>query len=189
MRQRHCNNCKVKDATLRAIRGGRVENIPCSVIPNLTETAWTFAKSCLWNTRQFSSKECGIAKQHINHFLRTYRNPHKGFSVFCQRIQLAHLYYLDISCGVILTLPSVWLNREQGDGFPITKVFFDDVQRLRESLPAHKRTLKALAEAVLEYSECPSARNYQYWTDYFKVNEPGYLDLFQLFVVNFLYTK
>lgn len=92
--------------------------------------------------------------------------------------------------GELQILPSAWLNRKHEKGFAITKGLYQDMRKIRESLPAYEIEVKALAEAVLEFSESPTSQNFRYWKSYFiERSKPELLNLFQLFVSNFLYSK
>ena len=184
-RQRSCN-----ESELRVIRGLFPDGTPQPALVEVVNTAWIFAQSALWNCQQFSSKECEEAKAHIAGLLLRFRNPRKGFSVFCQRILLARLF-LEVHDGPQLpTLPSAFLDSEHEHGFAFTKDLYKDIRSIRERLPGYEREMRALAEAVLEFSENPSRKNFQYWKYYFiDRDKPELLNLFQLFVVNFLYSK
>lgn len=189
MRQQPIQHNAGRGTEFKVIRGSLAESTSLPVSAVLVQTAWTFAKTALWNCQQFSSKECEQAKVHIARYLCLFRNPRKGFMAFCQRIIIAR-QFLEAETTPLQTLPSSWLDRKQPSGFSLTKGLYKDLRLIRERLPAYERELKALAEAVLDFSESPSVRNYRYWTNYFiDRNKPELLNLFQLFGANFLYSK
>lgn len=176
---------KTYRAALRSIKGFKKD---ASGLTTLVNTAWLFASACLWNTTQFSTKEIDAAKEKIKEYLRLSKDSRKAFLAFCQRIVLAqalvggHTYQR-------LALPSVWLDRRNKTGFGLTKPGYDEIKKIRESLPQYLRELKALAEAVLEFSEEPTGKNYQYWKSYFADRQvPGAMEAFQVFVANFLFS-
>lgn len=173
----------------KVIRGLMAENEPNSNLDGLTDTAWTFVHSALWNCTQFTTKEINAAKGKIAEYLRLSKQPRKAFLSFCQRVLLAR-YYLNITDGRFLPLPSAWLDRSNEKGFASTKGVYDEVRAIRESLPGYKAEIKALAEAVLEFSEEPTEQNFLYWRNYFTERQtPGLLNLFQVHVVNSLFSK
>ena len=190
MRQQQFRQSTCNETEFRVIRGFLADHSPQPVMVDLVNTAWTFAQSALWNCQQFSSKECEDAKAHVSHFLQLFRNQRKGFLVFCQRILLAR-QFLEIGSGPQLyTLPSTFLDRKHELGFAFTKALFKEVRVIRGRLPGFERELRALAEAVLEFSEAPCRKNFRYWKYYFiDRDKPELLNLFQLFVTNFLYSK
>jgi hypothetical protein len=155
----------------------------------LVNTAWNFAYSSLWNCTQFSQKEIETAKEKIFEFFILSKNPAKVFSIFCQRVLLAR-YYLSKHAGRSVPLPSVWLDRNNEYGFAGTKAWYDEIRSIRESLPNYKNDLKAMAEAVLEFSEEPTIQNYRYWRTYFIDKQtPGLLNLFQITAAQQLYNN
>ncbi|MFT3843695.1 MAG: hypothetical protein QM725_01480 [Lacibacter sp.] len=148
----------------------------------MTNTAWNFANSSLWNCTQFSLKEIEAAKEKIAEFLSLSKDPSKAFSIFCQRVLLAR-YYVN-KHNRAMPLPTVWLDRSNEYGFAGTKAWYDEIKTIRESLPNYKQELKAMAEAVMEFSEEPTVQNYQYWRKYFIDKQtPGLLNLFQVIAI------
>jgi hypothetical protein len=151
-------------------------------------TAWLFASSTLWNSTHFSTKEREACIEKIKEYLRLSRDPRKAFLAFCQRIVLAQGPFVD-NLGNCLLLPSAWLDKRNKLGFATTRPAYNEIKRVRESLPQYRRELKALAEAVLEFSEEPTQKNFQYWKSYFSERKiPGLLELFQVYAINFLFT-
>lgn len=179
-----------KDKTVRpALRVVRPTEQSQKSLSHLTNTAWNFAYSSLWNSTQFSGKETEAAKERISEFLRLSKDPQKAFSSFCQRVLLAR-YYVSKHPSRFIPLPSVWLDRENTTGFAGTKAWYNEIKAIRESLPDYKRELKAMAEAVLEFSEEPTIQNYQYWRKYFiEKQTPGLLNLFQVVAIQQLCNK
>ena len=89
-----------------------------------------------------------------------------------------------------MPLPSVWFDRNNEFGFTGTKEWYAQIKNVRASLPAYKEEIKALAEAVLEYSEEPTLQNFAYWRSYFiEKGTPGLLNLFQIAAINQQYIK
>jgi len=150
---------------------------------SLTSIAWQFAYSVLWNNQLFSECEKDEARAHIREFLAASRNPTRMFLQFCQRMIVArqHVHELDSS----VCLPSLFLNKENTEGFAKTRVWFDPIKELRRSLPNYKIEVKALAEAILEFSEEPTQRNFKYWRNYFMDRQEAILlELFTVFCCN-----
>jgi hypothetical protein len=155
----------------------------------LVETAWIFASSSLWNCSLFSAKEIDTAKESIREYLRLSDTTRNGFLSFCQRVLLAR-YYLNNSAGRHIPLPSVWLDKNNDKGFAGTKEWFIEIMAVRESLPQYKADIKALSEAVLEFSEDPTEEKFYNWKNHFIERQtPGLLTLFQVFATNCLYAK
>jgi len=78
----------------------------------------------------------------------------------------------------------VWTERAHTNGFAGTETCDREIKSVRESLPNYKNELKAMAEAVLEFSEEPTIQNYQYWRKYFIDKQtPGLLNLFQVVAI------
>jgi hypothetical protein len=145
----------------------------------LTETAWHTAYTALWNCTQFSTAETDTAKKAIGAFIQLHRTPEKGFVVFCQRVAIAK-FENGLGFPVKSWLPSDWFDWRNDEGFIATKQRFDTIERTRASLPLYKQGLKAFAEAVLEFSQEPTVRNYKFWRQYFIDREkPQLLELFQ----------
>ncbi|MBL7748766.1 MAG: hypothetical protein JNM19_15115 [Chitinophagaceae bacterium] len=153
---------------------------------HLVNTAWLFACAALWNHLQFSAKETANAKQKIEALLSK-EDKEKAFLNFCQRVLLAR-QYVTKTPGRYIPLPSVWLDDNNKLGFTGTENWYNKINSVRQSLPAYKEEIRAMAEAILELSKEPSSKNYQYWRSYFiDHRSPGLLNLFQLAAVQQLY--
>ncbi len=167
----------ISKPSLRVIKGYLNANAEVS---QLVDSAWNFAYSSLWNSTIFSTKEIDAAKARIFEYLTLAKSSRKAFLSFCQRVLLAR-YYVNGVRGRYIPLPSVWFDRTNAEGFVGTKKWFSEIRNIRASLPTYKQEIKALAEAVLEFSEEPTIQNYQYWRQYFIDKEtPGLLNLFQV---------
>lgn len=182
MRQATITHTKNYTLPLRAVKSVSADKNPV----RLVNTAWNFACAALWNTIQFSSKEIENAKQQIAALLQS-DNAEKAFIAFCERVLLARQYVAK-SPGRYIPLPSVWLDSNNKLGFAGTQRWHDNIKAIRESVPGYKTGIKALAEAMLELSKDPSAKNYKYWRSYFiDHNTPGLLQLLQSATVQQLY--
>lgn len=171
---------------LTAIKGGLFQSEP---IEHFVNAAWNFAYSSLWNSTQFSSKEVRASKQNIEDYFTLAKNPHNAFLSFCQRVLLARQYVTNVK-GRYMPLPSAWFDKNNEYGFAGTKNWYAEIKAVRTSLPSYKEELKALAEAVLEYSEEPTAQNFAYWRTYFiEKGTPGLLNLFQVTAINQHYLR
>jgi hypothetical protein len=160
------------------INGGK-ENLKSFI-----NTAWLFAHTVLWNNQVFSGIEISEAKAYIYDWLNTGKKTTKAFVNFCQRIILArqnvHALNTDFLC-----LPSLWLDKDNPDGYRVTKEWLDEIKIIRHSLPNYQIELRALSEAVLEFSEEPTQENFNYWRNYFIEREqPVLLNLFTVFCAN-----
>ena len=153
-------------------------------IDTLTNTAWSFAHTALWNHCIFSETEVANAKLSIKSLLVSAKNPTRCYNIFCQRVLLARQYVL-ASPTRFIPLPSVWLDNQNALGFAGTKAWYLNIKKQRASLPNYKIELKALGVAVLEMSEAPTVKNFQYWKNYFiEKNATGLLNLFLNTVAN-----
>lgn len=171
---------------LKAIKGALFETSPSQ---NLVSAAWNFAYSSLWNSTQFSAKEIRTAKEKIEEYFSLAKNPRNAFLSFCQRVLLARQYVNGVK-GRYMPLPSVWFDKNNEYGFVGTKDWYTQIKTVRTSLPNYKEEIKALAEAVLEYSEEPTLQNFTYWRKYFiEKGTPGLLNLFQVAAINQQYIR
>jgi hypothetical protein len=144
----------------------------------LINSAWNFVYTALWNDTQFSEKEIARAKELITEYLKS-DNIEKAFSSFCQRVLLAR-HYVTKSPSRYIPLPSVWLDKDNKLGFSGTESWLERVTEVRDSVPGYKTGIKALADAVLEFSKEPTISKYQQWRNYFIDHQsPGLLTLFQ----------
>jgi hypothetical protein len=151
---------------------------------NLVDTAWLFAYTMLWNHQTFSGSEIREAKYYIKELLLTAKNHRKAFLNFCQRIILARQNVQLLNTDY-LALPSLWFDAENMEGFAATREWLQAVKSIRYSLPTYQIELRALAEAVLEFSEEPSPKNFAYWRGYFIEHEkPILLHLFGVYCSN-----
>jgi len=150
----------------------------------LVDTAWDFAYSVLWNNHIFSGIEKNEAKYYIKEWITGTKKPLKAFTNFCQRIILARQNITSINTD-LLSLPSLWLDKENPEGYAQTKELLDQVKIMRHSLPNFQVEIKALAEAVLEFSEEPTESNFKYWRNYFiEHDEPVLLNMFTVYCTN-----
>ena len=176
MKQQALKIQKLPHPSLRILMGGSSEK---NGIDTLVNTAWTFASSALWYTTIFSTREAVTAKRYIKAFLMQSKNPAKAFVVCCQRVLIAKSYYAAQGSDTCTALPSAWFSPLNPEGFAFTKPGYDAIKTARQSLPNYQVEIKALAEAVLEYTEQPTTRNFNYWRNYFmERNEAALLNLF-----------
>ena len=181
MRQRTMKMKGNNQPELKVIRGFLDDK---TEVAPLVNSAWNFAYSALWNAVQFSSKEVNAAKEKITEYFLLSNDPRKAFLSFCQRVLLAR-HYVNSAKGRYIPLPSLWFEKENEAGFTGTKEWYTEIRNIRSSLPNYKQEIKALAEAVLEYSEEPTVQNFHYWRNYFIDKEtPGLLNLFQVNAIN-----
>ena len=150
----------------------------------LVDTAWQFAYATLWNNQQFSTLEKKEAKYYIKEWISGPKKHLKAFINFCQRIILARQNINSLNTD-FLTLPSLWLDKENPEGYASTKDLLDEIKVLRHSLPNFQIEIKALAEAVLEFAEAPTQENFIYWRNYFiEKDEPVLLNIYTVFATN-----
>jgi hypothetical protein len=163
------------------VTGKKSEEVPKSDLPQL---AWQFAYSVLWNNQVFSSTEIRETKQRIKRLLCRLNNPQKTFVSFCQRVVLARQHIETMSMNE-LAFPSLWFNVNNREGYARTKAWMNEIRAVRRSLPNFQKPLRALGEAVLEFSEAPTEQNYRYWRDYFiDKDEPVLLHIFTVYCAN-----
>lgn len=180
MRHQTAQKLRNNRPTMRVVKGMNEQQTALAPLINAT---WNFAYSSLWNSTQFSQKEIETGKEKIAEYLKLAKHPVRAFSIFCQRVLLAR-YYVSKNSSRYIPLPSVWLDRDNATGFSGTKAWYEEIKSVRESLPNYKNELKAMAEAVLEFSEEPTVQNYQYWRKYFMEKQtPGLLNLFQVVAI------
>jgi hypothetical protein len=173
-----------KQTNLSVIKGGLYPDV---TIEKLAKIAWRFAYIALWNGVQFSQRESNTAKQQITTLLQQSKDAKKGFQAFCQRVILARTYVQKHSNRYI-PLPTDWLDANNTTGFAGTQQWLADIQAIRNALPNYKIELKALAEAILEFTEEPTTKNYRYWTQYFMDKQAiNLLQLFQIMAAQNLY--
>jgi len=167
--------------TFRVIKGSK-EQAP--EIEQLTNTAWNFAFTALWNNSVFSKTEIEEAKKCIQQFLLTAKCPIKAYKAFCQRVLLAR-QYVTSQPNRFIPLPTIWLDKTNASGFAGTREWYRNILAVRSSLPNFKTELKAFAEAILEMSEEGTSKNFHFWRNYFiDKKTPGLLSLFLNTVAN-----
>lgn len=167
----------ISKPSLRVVKGYLNAN---AEVAALVDSAWNFAYNSLWSMTIFSSKEIEAAKARIHEYLTLAKSSRKAFVSFCQRVLIARQYVSAVK-GRYIPLPSIWFDKDFKDGFVGTRKWYTEIKAVRESLPTYKQEIKALAEAVLEFSDEPSIQNYQYWRQYFiEKGTPGLLNLFQV---------
>ena len=143
------------------------------VVNNTTNILWCRGRN-----------EIREAKYYIKDLLLTAKNPRKSFLNFCQRVILARQNAQSLNTD-FLALPSLWLDAENVEGFAMTKEWLQAIKSIRYSLPHYRVEIKALAEAVLEFSEEPTPKNFNYWRAYFIEHEkPILLHLFGVYCSN-----
>ncbi|SRR5258706_11542702 len=113
---------------LTFIKGGK-DNLK-----SLINTAWLFAHTVLWNNQVFSGIEISEAKAYIYDWLISGKKNTKAFVNFCQRIILARQNVHALNTD-FLSLPSLWLDKDNPDGYTVTKEWLDEIKTIRHSLP------------------------------------------------------
>jgi len=181
MKQTHFKSSpSFSDTPLKFIRGAKHST---HTQWELIKTAWQFAYSVLWNNQLFSEFEKQVARDLIQDFIGCSKNQRRMFLQFCQRVIIARQHFGELDSSICL--PSLFLDKENPDGFYKTSVWYEPIKELRRSLPNYKIEIKALAEAALEFSEEPTLRNFRYWRSYFTDRQEGVLlDLLTIFCCN-----
>lgn len=175
------------ETILGTVTIGRDYLIVNAEVKRLVDSAWNFAYNSLWGMTILSTKEIETAKERINEFLTSAKSPREEFLSFCQRILLAR-QHLKTTKPRYAVLPSLWFGEDNKDGYASTKAVLQEIMSIRESLPQCREDIKALAEAVLEFSDTPSLENYQYWRQYFiKKQDRRLLNLFHATAIQQLY--
>lgn len=166
--------------SLKVIKGGKTE----TKLKGLVSGALSFARICLWNGINLSSVEIKYAKQIIEDRVANADLPEKECKRICERILLAHQYILR-NPGKYIPVPSAWFNQNNLNGFAGTEKWYDTVALIRLSLPDYKKNFKALCEAVTEFAEDSTLKNYKFWSEYFAERKDlSLLQLFQLFTAD-----
>ncbi len=169
------------DTPLKVIAGGKRYSSHINLVTNI---AWIFLTSTLWNTAHFSSKERVAAKKMIRDYLLKSKAKRNSYRSFFERVLLARTdqaIYRHLP-----VLPSVWLDPDNVNGIASTQEAYLRMMVLRQSLPLHQYCSKALAEAILDFGEEPTPANYRYWKNYFTEKRgEALLQLFQVFASNY----
>ena len=96
--------------------------------------------------------------------------------------------YIHGNPGKFIPLPSLWFDENNRNGFAGTAAWLDAVTKIRKSLPDYRENLKALGEAVAEFSEDSTIKNYSFWTGYFiERKDTNLLRAFQLFTSHYFF--
>ena len=181
MKQHHLKVASLYKPHFRVIKGAKEQVLN---VDQLTNTAWNFAHTALWNNCIFSKTEIERSKNCIKEMFIASRNPTRAYNTFCQRVLLAR-QYVNSQPNRYIPLPTVWLDKENPTGFAGTKLWYMNIRELRSSLPNYKIELKAFGEAILEMNEEATHENFQYWRNYFIEKQmPGLLTLFLNTVAN-----
>lgn len=155
-----------------------------SPMQELVDAAWLFAYTALWNHCIFSGAEKETVKQLICAELSTMANTSKAFIQFCERIILARNETVLFPENKDV-LPSYWFSKYSTNGYVTAARRLESISMIRHAVPGHKIEIKALAEAVLELSQEPTASNFLYWRSYFiERKEIQLLDLLTAFSAN-----
>lgn len=146
-------------------------------------TAWQLSYSTLWNNCVFSESEKQNAKTFIKEWLRG-KDHKKALIAFCQRIILARMN-LEMLNPDYLALPSLWLDQTNAEGFSVTKEWLQEISFVRSSMPGFQKTIKLLAEGVLQFNENPNKETFIKYRDYLQEKqEPVLLNLFTVYCCN-----
>ncbi len=151
----------------------------------LISAAWTFSYTALWNCMAFSEEEIYTAKQCISELFAPLKNKEKAFIIFCERVLLAR-NYLSRDKERFIPLPSLWLCRDNKNGFAGTKKWHEQMVITRRSVPSYKCNEALLAKAALEFCNQPMRTVYDKWKNHFiSKGDHRFLILFQLYVLNY----
>ena len=158
---------------LRSIPGLK-ESLP--KLSALAASAWTITHAFVFSRLQFTGMEKQKAIAEIYQYILEGSNPEKGYRTYLERIVLYTCYAEEPMSNL---LPSLWLSPAAKTGFAKTASSIQQIEMMRESIPAYRVETKALAEALQEMSEHPSPQNFIYWKDYFTlIKQERLLELF-----------
>jgi hypothetical protein len=135
-------------------------------LTTLVTAAWNISYTALWNAEEFSVVEIRNAKRFISNFIMSYADPYLGYVVFVQRVLLTR-EYLNNHPEKWVPIPSVWFHVENVNGFAGTEKWYHNMEQVRLALPLYRNHYKALAEAIVEILNAPTATNFHYWRSWF----------------------
>ena len=126
----------------------------------LTEAAWNFAHTALWNNHEFEEEDKIVCKDSIKiYFLLHHKDLADAFVEFCERVMLAR-WYVQASSHRYIPHPALWLNGNNDKGFKGTANWYEQVELKRSIFPFHHLALKILVVSYLEYVMNPSQQNF-----------------------------
>ncbi|MEO8771522.1 MAG: hypothetical protein ABI402_15610 [Ferruginibacter sp.] len=149
-------------------------------VDQLTELSWQLLSSMLYFSFLFSQYEILQTKILIKRFLLSANDAYKGYVEFSQRIMLAREKMIKSKKPVLCSIPSIWMHETFKGGFEATESFYLSLITMRKTCPLYRIELRAVAEAVLELSECPTHNNFRYWRQWFQ--ERGHLQ--EMYLLN-----
>jgi hypothetical protein len=165
----------------RVIKGSKSE---AKATEEFVSIAWNFAQTALWNNSIFSETEIETSKTIIREYLTMATDQDKAYSAFVQRILLVK-QYINNNPNKFVPLPSLWLDRNNANGFAGTRQWFEKMQSVRASLPTYKSELEAFANAIDDMYDSDSATTFHHWRNYFiEKKTPGLLNLFLNTIAN-----
>ena len=181
MKHNKRKKASIYSPVFRVIRGKKDE---AKATEELVSVAWNFANTALWNTSIFSEAEIETSKAIIREYLSTATDQGKAYSAFVQRVLLVR-QYISTNPNKFVPLPSLWLDRNNVNGFAGTKQWYENIQVVRASLPMYKSELAAFADAIAEMYESDSRPRFHRWRNYFiEKKTPGLLSLFLNTIAN-----
>lgn len=132
----------------------------------------------LWNGAFWANAEKHCVTNAVKRFLLNASNLQSGYIEFVQRLLLAR-QYMHTERGQILLAPNEWFEESNKKGFIRTALMFDELEHRRKDRPLYKIGFKGFADALLEFAEEPSSKNFHYWRSYFvERNSQQLLNLF-----------
>jgi hypothetical protein len=147
-------------------------------IASLIKVCCDAAYVILWNGSFWSDAEKKDVAYAVKRFLLNAKNLQDGYTAFIQRLILAR-QHMHTESGLIVQAPDAWFDERNKKGFTRTSVMFDLLQHRRRERPLYKIGLKGFADALIEFAEEPSAKNFHYWRNYFaERNSQHLLNLF-----------
>lgn len=137
-------------------------------VDQLTELSWQLLSTMLYFSFLFSQHEIMKTKILIKRFLLCADDTYQGYVEFSQRIMLAREKMMKSKKPVLCSIPSIWMHPAFPDGFEATGRVYESLMSIRRSFPLCRIELRAVAEALLELSECPTHDNFRYWQRWFQ---------------------
>lgn len=148
---------------------------------------WNVAQAALWNNEDFSSKEKETFKKLIAVHFYNGKSGKQNFTDLVERICLAKRY-VQRRNGRYISKPQDWLNVHYSLGLAGTRVWLEQVNKIRANVPDYNKGITTLANGLLKFIETGSDQTFHKYRK--SLIEQKQFDLLQIFgntIINLQY--
>lgn len=138
-------------------------------ITSMANCCWLLSLAALWPSCIITPGEQAAAISLLQKRLTANDNRYQAYLEICQRILLTRQKMIEDPGYGITSLPTRFFNSIE-KGFAASEKWYQELQAQRKNSRIYRLELRALSEAIVEFTEDATAENFDYWKKCFITN-------------------